>query len=269
MNILAKKGLFAFAIKGSRSPYFMSMFSPSTFAWAAYSGNYVMTAFIGRRLHVGFPAKKHVALRAVEGGSVEIIRFLLHEGHLPPRGSHALALMYTAIVYEALERGHVDVLALLLNEDSFKAKAGGLHWGGWGNIFGALSVSARAGDIRTLDWFGVEGGVEVCDDVTGVLCAEAARAGQLETLKFLKCRGYRLSQRAFKACGTVGNEEILNWMVEAGCPTDNGIFVEASLSGNLAAIRWALAYGLSCPPEAIENAKYCGNYIAMLAMSKI
>lgn len=237
MNILVKKGLFAFALMASRSPHFMRMFSPTTFCLAAYSGNLPMTAYIGRSVRAGFPGKKHVALCAAAGGSVSVIKFLLREGHMPGLGTQALSIIYDSMVHEAIGHARVDALSLLLNDDGFRSDIGGIDWGGWRNVFAALTVSARAGDIPTLHWFGAHGGVKGCDDVYGVLCIEAAGAGQFETLKFLKARGYRLTSRAFKACGKVAGKEMLDWMHQQGCPKDKDIFVEAAISGNLAAIR--------------------------------
>lgn len=114
-----------------------------------------------------------------------------------PRGAHttpwdARAIsVYNAMAYEALARGHVDVLDLLQN-NGFKAEIGDREWAGWRDISGDLGAIARAGGTDTLHWFGVHCGVKGGDDVTGVLCAEAAGAGEFEMLKSLKSRGYRL-----------------------------------------------------------------------------
>ena len=270
MNVLAKKGLFTFARMASKAPYYLHMFSPTTFGWAAYSGNVVMTAFIGRRKTMGcFPANKHHALRAAEGGSVEVIRFLLRENHMPEPGSFGMVLLHDSMVEEALQNGRLEVLDLLLNDDAFKAKIGGFEWEGWADIFGRLAASARAGDVRTLDWFVMNAGVKAHNDVTNVMCTEAAGSGNLGTLKFLKSRGHHFSRSAFRAAGRAGSRAMLDWMVtEGGCVPHEDIYIEASTTGNIEAIRWAIDYGLVCPAGAIENAKYCGKYRAMLLMSK-
>ena len=269
MDVAARKGLFLFARRASLPPYNLNMFSRKTFGSAAFSGNLAMTTYIGRRVQPPTPTyTKHVALCAAAGGSVDIIRFLLREGHMAPRGSAALDLLHNGMVEEAVESGRLAVLTLLLNDAKFKTAVGGFKWRGWQNIFRALQKRAYVGDVRTLRWFMTDGGVKGMHDVCGVLPAAAAAAGQVDTLKFLTSEGCSLTRSAFRSAGKAGSREVLDWLVQNGCPVDNGVFVEAADHGNLQALQWAVDFGLTCPEIAVDIATFYGNKDALSIMGK-
>ena len=219
MDVAARKGLLSFARRASLPPYNLNMFSRKAFGSAAFSGNLAMTAVIGR--HVQPPTlvyAKHAALRAAAGGSVEIIRFLLREGHMAPRGSSALDFLYNGMIQEAVGNGRVNVLSLLLNDVKFKKAMGELKWQGWQDIFRVLAERAHVGDVGTLRWFLNDGGVKGMHDVLGVLCTAAAAAGKVDTLQLLSSEGCPLAPSAFEAAEKAGNKEVLDWLAESGCP---------------------------------------------------
>ena len=205
---------------------------------------------------------------AAAGGSVDIIRFLMREGHMPPRGSAALDLLHNAMVAEAVENGRVGVLSLLLNDGKFKSAMGGFKWRGWNQIFRVLEKRARVGDVRTLRWFMSDGGVKGMHDVCGVLCTAAAAAGNADTLRFLLSEGCPLTRSVFKSAGKVCNKDVLDWLVQNGCPVDSGVFMEAADNGNLEALQWAVDYGLTCPDMAVDIATFYGNKEALAIMRK-
>lgn len=269
MDVAARKGLLCFARKASLPPYNLNMFSRKVFGSAAFSGNLAMTALIGRRVQPStLVYTKHVALRAAEGGSVEIIRFLLREGHMAPKGSKALDLLHNGMVEEALENGRVEVLCLLLNDVKFKHAIGKVKWRGWRDIFCVLEERAYVGDLRTLRWFLNDGGVKGIHDVRGVLPAAAAAGGNLDTLKFLSSEGCSLTPSAFKAAGRAASTEVLDWLIQNDCPVDNGVFIEAADYGNLEALQWAMDYGLTCPGAAVDIAMFHGNRDALNIMRR-
>ena len=269
MDVAAREGLFSFARMASLPPYNLNMFSRKTFGSAATSGNLAMTAFIGRRVQPPtLTYTKNVALCAAAGGSVDIIRFLLREGHMAPRGSAALDLLHNGMVEEAVEGGRVGVLGLLLIDGEFKSAMGGFEWRGWNDIFRVLEKRAYVGDIRTLRWFFNDGGVKGMHDVCGMLSAAAAAAGNVDTLKFLWKEGCPLTRSAFRSAGKAGGKEVLDWLVQNGCPVDNGVFIEAADHGNLQALQWAVDFGLTCPEMAVDIATFFGNKEALGIMGK-
>lgn len=269
VDVAARKGLLSLARRVSLPPYNLNMFSRKTFGSAASSGNLAMTTFIGRRVQPPtLTYTKNVALCAAAGGSVDIIRFLLREGHMAPRGSVALDLLHNGMVEEAVENGRVGVLSLLLNDRKFRSAMGGFKWRGWNDIFRVLEKRAHVGDVRTLRWFMNDGGVRGMHDVCGVLSAAAAASGNVDTLKFLSSEGWPLTRSVFKSAGKACSKEVLDWLVQNGCPVDNGVFIEAADHGNLEAMQWAVDFGLTCPGMAVDIATFNGNKHALGIMRK-
>lgn len=269
MDVAVRKGLFSFARRASLPPYNLNMFSRKVFGSAAFSGNLAMTAFIGRRVQSPtLTYKKNVALCAAAGGSVDMVRFLLREGHMAARGSAALDLLHNGMVEEAVANGRVSVLGLLLSDGEFKSAMGGFKWRGWNDIFRVLEKRAYVGDLRTLRWFLNDGGVKGMHDVCGVLSAAAAAAGNVDTLKFLWKEGCPLTRSVFKSAGKACNKEVLDWLVQNGCPVDTGVFIEAADHGNLEALQWAVDFGLACPDMAVDIATFYGNKDALGIMGE-
>ena len=81
-------------------------------------------------------------------------------------------------------------------------------------------------------------------------CVWAAQHGHLETLKWARANGCPWDWRkcALAACGHL---EILKWARENGCPWDKDMCACAALGGHLEVLKWARANG--CPWDRLTR----------------
>ncbi len=75
----------------------------------------------------------------------------------------------------------------------------------------------------------------------------AARAGPLETVRLLhEDHGLPLTERVFGAAARSRNVPTATWLLQAGCPMDQGAYLDAARAGDTAMLRW-LAHESGCP----------------------
>ena len=78
-----------------------------------------------------------------------------------------------------------------------------------------------------------------------LLCAAAARSGQLEELKALRAKNFPWDWRTCAYAAKGGHLEVLQWARANGCPWDEWTYSYAAESGHLEVLKWARANG--CP----------------------
>ncbi|GLC37060.1 hypothetical protein PLESTB_001396000 [Pleodorina starrii] len=195
----------------------------------------------------GYPLEAAVADTAVDFGNLAALRFLMEQAGVRPAGN-----VFTVMI--AAGRGHLAVLQYLL--------ASGLR-------VDARSVAleaARGGHLPLVAW-AVEGlGVAPADGATSLLDC-AAESGNLELMTWLHVRGWALGPRAINNGIESGCEEVLEWLVERGCPfpIDGGAFIGAARNGDLAMLRCLQRLGCPWGPPG-RLLSYCIRLVAPVAL---
>ena len=85
------------------------------------------------------------------------------------------------------------------------------------------------------------------------VCANAARAGYLETLKWLRANGFEWNVGTCASAARGGHLDVLKWLRANGCPWDEATCTSAARGGHLDVLDWARANG--CP----WNCKTCSS----------
>jgi hypothetical protein len=84
----------------------------------------------------------------------------------------------------------------------------------------------------------------LCDEC--LLCAAAARIGDLEALKALRrAENFPWDERTCRSAAMGGHLEVLKWARENDCPWDAWTCAQAAYGGHLAVLQWARAN--DCP----------------------
>ena len=78
-----------------------------------------------------------------------------------------------------------------------------------------------------------------------LLCAAAARSGQLEELKALRAKNFPWGKRACAYAAWGGYLEVLKWARENDCPWDGLTCENAAKGGHFETLKWARENG--CP----------------------
>ena len=76
-------------------------------------------------------------------------------------------------------------------------------------------------------------------------CAESARAGQLEVLKYLRRHGCPWDEGTCRNAAKGGHLDVLKWAHENRCPWDPFTCSDAAEGGHLDVLKWARAH--QCP----------------------
>ena len=80
-----------------------------------------------------------------------------------------------------------------------------------------------------------------------LLCAAAARNGDLEGVKALRADGCPWDARTCEYAAKHGHLEVLQWARANGCPWNARTCADAAKGGHLEVLKWARANG--CPRE--------------------
>ncbi|GLC46220.1 hypothetical protein PLESTB_001536700 [Pleodorina starrii] len=175
----------------------------------------------------GYPLDFKVANAAVRLGKLAALRFLVEQAGVRPTGNR-----YD--VADAARQGHLVVLQYL--------HASGLPV----NTRSVAEEAARAGHVPLVEWAVEDLGVAPAHGAASLLDCAAA-SGNLELMTGLHVRGWPLGPSAIPNGAKSGCEEVLEWLVERGCPLplDGGAYLEAARNGDLAMLHYL--HRLGCP----------------------
>ena len=85
-----------------------------------------------------------------------------------------------------------------------------------------------------------------------LICAAAARSGQLEELQALRADGWPWDKQTCVVAALGGHLEVLQWLRASGCPWDSDTCTGAAHGGHLEVLQWARANG--CPWDKVTCA---------------
>ena len=91
-----------------------------------------------------------------------------------------------------------------------------------------------------------------------LLCAAAARSGQLEELKVLRADGWPWDRDTCSAAALGGHLEVLQWARAKGCPWDIRTCHAAAEGGHLKVLLWARKNGCPCDENELHIAAQNG-----------
>ncbi|GLC45510.1 hypothetical protein PLESTM_001743500 [Pleodorina starrii] len=175
----------------------------------------------------GYPLGAGMADSAVRAGNLAALRFLVEQAGVRPTGDQFP-------VTNAARRGHLAVLQYL-------------HASGFPvNTRSVAEQAARAGHLPLVAWAVEVLGVAPADGAASLLDC-AATSGNLELMTWLHDRGWALGPTAIRKGAESGCEEVLEWLVERGCPfpLDGGAYLGAACCGDLAML--CCLRRLGCP----------------------
>jgi hypothetical protein len=103
-----------------------------------------------------------------------------------------------------------------------------------------MQGAARSRCLAKLQWLHTEQQCPLPDDIT----AAAAKAGDVETLRWLKIRGSSFTQQTSRSgARTANNLHVLQFLHDEGCPWDEDICGAAGKAGDLEQLKWLHAHG--------------------------
>jgi hypothetical protein len=117
----------------------------------------------------------------------------------------------------------------------------------------ACGLAARAGDLEMLKWFRKKGCPWIPEYPAEVLwrfgtCDEAAWMGKLEVLEWARSQGAPWYSLTCACAARGGHLDVLQWARAQGCPWDAKTCAWAAYGGHLEVLQWARAQG--CPWDA-------------------
>ena len=87
-----------------------------------------------------------------------------------------------------------------------------------------------------------------------LVCAAAARIGDLQELKALRADEWPWDERSCASAAAVGNLEMLKWARDNGCPWDETTCAYAAKDGHLETLKWARENGCPCDERTCAKA---------------
>ncbi|AVK76689.1 Ankyrin repeat domain containing protein [Pandoravirus macleodensis] len=184
---------------------------------------------------------------AAGNGHTDVLRYAKEKGlgrgefacHYAAAGGHVDTLRYacengwetcSATPTYAARRGHLDVL-------KYVHESGG-DWE-CDTVWGAAS----GGHIDCLDYLLKNG----CPGFDEGACDEAANAGRIATLQWLRAHGCPWGASVCAEAARGGHVDVLDWLRRNGCPWDRHTVRGAALRGHLNCLAYAIDNG--CPFE--------------------
>ena len=72
----------------------------------------------------------------------------------------------------------------------------------------------------------------------GASCNDAARAGRVDVLRWMRSNGYTWNARTSAAAALGGHLDVLRWLHRRGCPRDEETYDIAEVGENLEMVKW-------------------------------
>ncbi|AGO85224.2 Ankyrin repeat domain containing protein [Pandoravirus salinus] len=159
---------------------------------------------------------------------------------------------YKAACLVAASRGHHRVVAALLraNRSAFPD-------------YNVAECAARAGHNKV-----IERVVNFSKSTTWPLCKWAARAGQLDTLIYLREHGAPWDSRTFKAAAKSGRLDLFCYMHENACRHDCSVMRAAAAGGHAHIVDYGLANGFKWKGHWCDRVAALGNHLDVLLVAR-
>lgn len=125
----------------------------------------------------------------------------------------------------AVKEGQICILEALLLRRYFEYK---------GYQLAVYKLAAKHGRIDVIQW--AEG--KKFHNNGKSICQNAARGGQLETLKWLRERNYPWDHKTTLEAARSRHEEIVKWSIENGCEHNSSVFAMAVETCTLDLVKW-------------------------------
>lgn len=179
-----------------------------TFASAALGGNIDVLEWLIKKF---CPRNGDSCNYAARAGQLEALEFLRECG-----------FPFSDLTFGAAARGgHLAVLKYL--------KKNGCPWSS-----STACAAALGGDINILKWLIVENNCPVDENC----CSFAARAGNIETLIWLRQNGHPWGEKTCNAAVQYGQLETLKWLRKNNCPINDETYFIAARTGSFEIVRW-------------------------------
>ena len=194
----------------------------------------------------------HTYLAAAKYGHLHIIEYALENGCLidcPNNNCTWGITFHEQITNIAARKGYINILQYAVENkwgwdlyiNTYAAEKGQIDALKWlhKNVqkcnHYTYVKAASAGKISILEWLEEE--VMTYDRNNTLPLEEAASTGQLETVKWLHKRGFRLTELVFSSAGA-GTIEVLEYLIDNNCPMDTYAYATAIMSNKLENIKW-------------------------------
>ena len=148
--------------------------------------------------------------------------------HSPGWFAEAISSKRTDVLRELRDRGHpwsADSLSRAVGTRDRYVVARCLALGCPVDVM-ACAMAASMGDVAILEELDRSGGTPCLRD--SLVCAGAARSGQVRALRWLRGRGARWDWRTCDGLARMGDSEALRWAISAGCPVCMRSFATAA-----------------------------------------
>jgi hypothetical protein len=106
------------------------------------------------------------------------------------------------------------------------------------------AAEAQAASVPNLQWLHTEQGCWLPVDI----CDYAARAGSLDTLRWLRDHDRKFTARAYESAAAGGQQHVLQFLRAEGCDWDEAACSAAAYTGHLTTLKWLREQG--CPWDA-------------------
>lgn len=222
-----------------------------------------MAAALELGFDAGYPLNwESVARDAAQRGDMAALRavtlYLRERWRTHPASMSVYASMFTG----AAAGGQLRVMRLLKERSSAAL---------WDHVVAEprvaaqlLSQAARAGSLDLLRWLRVQG----CRWERATIAADAAAGGSLPALQWLRGQGCPLDEAAFAGAARAGNLDVLRWLREQGCAWSDEACAVAAARGHLAVLQWLRAQGCPWDPEAICPAAAANGHLAVVRWAR-
>lgn len=196
---------------------------------AALKGNLPLLKWLR---HHGCPWDEYVFVAAIRSRNLDVMKYVDDNGC--PRGSNIMN-------YATGLHANLDALIWM--------RSRGFEW-----TSHLCTIAAVWNELGILAW-AIDNGCPVDD----MIIADAANNGniKLDTVKWLRSRGYPWHTAVCSNAAKNGRMDIIAWAYENGCPWDVHTCAYTASCGNLANLQWLRARGCPWDVKTCYNAVRC------------
>jgi hypothetical protein len=225
-------------------------------------GRYGETATLAKAHELGMKLGRIVSMGAARADSPHNLIWLVEERNMP---------LITGMLHQAIDGGNVEIVRWLLqqgceaDDDALEHAANNAHWdlvfylheeAGHPLTTALTTAAARLGDLVALQRLRAAG----CPWDAGLISTDACRSGSIPLLRWLKEQGVGFTARTLGSAASRGHIDLCEYLLSVDCPMDASACVVAANYSQTATVRWLHEHG--CPWNAFAVcvvAAECGN----------